>query len=289
MKKFLCLVLFITLTANSAYALEKRIIRLGLLSKLNSSEEEFLETWKKTYAPKNENLEIIVKFYDNLNAMQMALNAMEIHEMILPDVVANYIMNVNREYVSSIVLRSKGMGLAFGFREDSRELRDQFNTALSALRDDWTLASLEGVYITSFNDNPEPVKFRKFDNADTIRVAITGDLPPIDFIAMDGEPAGFNTAVLAEIGEYIKKNIEVVNIDAGARTAALASGRVDVVFWYEVDMSSNNQSDVPDGVILSTPYFEWNKFIHLKKAVKDAAKTNWWSVSDLVDLYMTGL
>ncbi len=285
MKKILCLILCMVLVSSCADALEKRVIKLGLLSKLNSSEEEFLETWKKTYAPKNENLEIIVKFYDTLNAMQMALNAGEIHEMILPDVVAEYIMNMNKEFVSRLVLRSKGMGLAFGFREDSKELRDKVNEALVALQNDWTLGALEGVYISSFTDDPEPVEFMKFEKADTIRVAITGDLPPIDYITADGRPAGFNTAVLAEIGAYLKKNIELVNIDAGARTAALASGRADVVFWYEVDMSSGIQSDVPDGVILSAPYFEWNKFIHLRKAEKEHSASSWWSMRDFLKLY----
>ncbi len=286
MKKFLCLILLISIMSSSAYALERRVVKLGLLSKLNSSEEEFLETWKKTYAPKNENLEIIVKFYDSFNSMQMALNAGEIDEMILPDVVANYIMSMNKEYVSRLVLRSKGMGLAFGFREDSKELRNNFNEALLALRNDWTLEALEGVYIASPHDDPEPVKFLKFENADTIKVAVTGDLPPIDFIAADGTPAGFNTAVLAEIGAYLEKNIELVNIDSGARTAALASGRVDVVFWYEVDMSTNIQPDVPEGVILSDHYFEWNRFIHLRKAAKKyKSETNWWSMRDLVGLY----
>ena len=289
MKKFLCFLLVFSLLSSGAYALERRVIKLGLLSKLNSSEEEFLETWKKTYAPKNENLEIIVKFFDNLTAMQMALNAGEIHEMILPDVVANYMMAVNKEYVSRLVLRSKGMGLAFGFREDSKELRDSFNTALEALRDDWTLSSLEGVYIASqSSEELAPVEFRKFDGADTIKVAVTGDLPPIDFIEADGQPAGFNTAVLAEIGAYLKKNIEVVNIDAGARTAALASGRVDVVFWYEVDMSSDTQAYVPSGVILSTPYFEWDRFIHLRKAVKEHEDSSWWSMRDFLEMYWLG-
>ena len=286
MKKFLCLILLFSIISSSAYALEKRVIKLGLLSKLNSSEEEFLDTWKKTYAPKNENLEIIVKFYDTLPSMQMALNAGEIHEIILPDVVAEYIMNTNKEYVSRLVLRSKGMGLAFGFREDSKELRDSFNAALSALRDDWTLSSLEGVYIASPNEQSlEPVEFVKFEGADTVKVAVTGDLPPIDFIAADGRPAGFNTAVLAEIGAYIKKNIELVNINSGARSSALASGRADVVFWYEVDMSADTQSDVPDGIILSTPYFEWNRFIHLRKAEKEYSGSNWWSMRDFLNLY----
>jgi len=286
MKKFLCFVLLFAFISNGAYALEKRVVKLGLLSKLNSSEEQFLEAWKKNFAPKNENLELIVKFYDNLNAMQMALNAKDIHEMILPDVVAEYILRINSEYVTRLVLRSKTMGLAFGFREDSKELQNSFNAALLALREDWTLASLEGVYIADpDDDDPEPVEFLKFDGADTIKVAVTGDLPPIDFIAADGQPAGFNTAVLAEIGAYLKKNIELVNIDAGARTAALASGRVDVVFWYEVDMSSETQSDVPDGVILSTPYFEWNRFIHLRKAAKEYSSSSWWSNRDFLNLY----
>ena len=283
MKKFLCFILVSLIMSSGAFALEKRVIKLGLLSKLNSTEEEFLDTWTKTFAPKNENLEIIVKFYDTLNAMQMALNAGEIHEMVLPDVVADYIMNVNKEYVSRLVLRSKGMGLAFGFRDDEGVLRDKFNEALSVLKDDWTLEALEGVYIASRNE-PEPVEFVKFEGADTIKVAVTGDLPPIDFIMADGTPAGFNTAVLAEIGAYLKKNIELVNIDAGARTVALASGRADAVFWYEVDMSADTQSDVPDGVILSTPYFEWNRFIHLRKAEKEYSSSNWWSMRDFLNL-----
>ena len=272
--------------SGSAFAIEKRVVKLGLLSKLNSSEEEFLDAWKKNYAPKNENLEIIVKFYDTLNSMQMALNAGEIHEMILPDVVAQYIMNVSKEYVSRLVLRSKGMGLAFGFREDNKELCDKFNEALASLVDDWTLQSLEGVYIASPGERePEPVEFAKFDGADTIKVAVTGDLPPIDFITADGKPAGFNTAILAEIAAYLKKNIELVNIDSAARSAALASGRADVVFWYEVDMSSDTQSDVPDGVILSAPYFEWDRFIHLRKAGKEYSSSNWWSKRDFLNLY----
>ena len=289
MKKILCAVVFIAIliSVNANAAIEKRVLKLGLLNKLNSSEEEFLDTWKKTYAPKNENLDIRVKFYDTLNAMQMALDAGEITEMILPDVVAQYLMNVNKEFVSTLVLRSKGMGLAFGFREDSKKLRDEFNEALSVLRDDWTLGALEGVYIESKSlEDAEPVEFIKFDGAETIKVAVTGDLPPIDYVDAGGNPAGFNTAVLAEIGAYLKKNIQLVNIDTGARTAALASGRADVVFWYEVNMSSPTQSDVPEGVILSTPYFEWNRFIHIKKADKEyEKKSSWWSMRDFLRLW----
>ncbi len=39
-------------------------------------------------------------------------------------------------------------------------------------------------------DDPEPVVFEKYNGADTIQVAVTGDLPPIDFVRADGAPAG---------------------------------------------------------------------------------------------------
>ena len=75
---------------------------------------------------------------------------------------------------------------------------------------------------------------------------MTGDLPPLDYVSEDGSPAGFNTAILAEIAKRLGKNIEVVDIDSGARAAALSSGQIDVIFWV----------DKPEGVELSEPYFK---------------------------------
>ncbi len=289
MKKVCYAVLFLMLAAGiSRAAVEKKILRLGLLSKLNSTEEEFSEIWRKNFAPNDEALDITVKFYDTLTSMQMALNAGEIREMVLPDFAAEYLMNQNDDYESFLVLRSKGSGLAFGFREDGGELRDKFNEALKTLRDNWTLAALEGKYIASPGMNaPEPVKFFHFDGAPAIKAAVTGDLPPIDFIASDGSPAGFNTAVLAEIANILHMNVELLNVDAGARTASLASGRADVVFWYEVDMSGKGiQPDVPQGVILSEPYYEWQKFIHLRKTDKRKGSWDWWDFkNNIFNLY----
>ncbi|MBQ7154321.1 MAG: transporter substrate-binding domain-containing protein [Synergistaceae bacterium] len=285
MKKIFCAVIVVLMFAALVNPAERKVIRLGLLSKLNTTEEEFAQTWQKTFAPKNEELEVIVRFYDSLAAMQMAMNRREIHEMVLPEAAAQYILNMNPELEATLTLRSKGMGLAFGFREDSGELRDKFNSALSELRDNWTLSVLEGRYLSSRND-PSPAEFRHFDGAATIRVAITGDLPPLDYIASDGTPAGFNTAILAEIGNILHVNVELLEIDAGARTAALTSGRADVVFWYEVSPQAQTQPDVPEGVMLSQPYYEWEKFIHVRKAPPQASSSSWWDFRDgILGLY----
>ncbi|MBQ9565976.1 MAG: transporter substrate-binding domain-containing protein [Synergistaceae bacterium] len=269
------------LAATASFAAEVRVLKLGILSKLNTTEQEFAETWKRTFAPNNETLEVNVRFYDSLTAMQMALSAGEITQMVLPEAAANYLLSQNPAYETTLTLRSKSAyGLSFGFRQDSAALRDRFNEALASLRENWRLATLEGRYIASAGAaDPEPVQFEKFEGAETLRVAVTGDLPPIDFIAADGTPVGFNTAILAEVGNALQMNVELINVDAAARTAALASGRVDVVFWYEVDASAEVQPDVPDGVILSEPYYEWNNFLHIvKKVQRSGGSSSGWDV-----------
>ena len=89
-------------------------------------------------------------------------------------------------------------------------------------------------------------------------------MPPVDFIAEDGTPAGYSTAVLAEIGKRLHVNVQLIQVSAAARTSALVSGRADVVFWYEVHKNSAFQPDVDKDIILSEPYLSWNKFIHLQ-------------------------
>ena len=134
------------------------------------------------------------------------------------------------------------------------------------MRDDGTLEKLTKQYITDLKvgEEPDAVEIQRFDGADTIKVAITGDLPPLDLVLADGKAAGFNTAVLSEIGKRLQKNIELVQIESAARAAALESGRVDISFWAIVPISEiiPADADKPAGIILSTPYYR-GKIIHL--------------------------
>ena len=56
-------------------------------------------------------------------------------------------------------------------------------------------------------------------------------LPPMDYVSEDGTPAGFNTAILAELGKRMNKNFELVQVDSLGWAPALTSGKVDLVFW----------------------------------------------------------
>ena len=132
------------------------------------------------------------------------------------------------------LIRRSGSGYSFMMLEDQTELQEQFNNTITAMEQDGTLETLQQKYINDVISGSaiEAIEFEKFDG-DPIRVAVTGSLPPMDYVAPDGTFAGFNTALLSEIGKRLERNIELVQVDSLGRAAALVSGKVDVVFWTQ--------------------------------------------------------
>ncbi len=270
MKKLLSVLILVMIFAGSAFADGHRV---GILSHINSTEEEFktfvddlhAHGFVRAFSTEQKEAPTFV-FYDSLIAMIMGLNAKEIDEMFLPEAVGEYMMNTIDRYVETCVIRALPVSFAFGFRKsDDPDLRNKFNETLMSMKADGSLQTLVAKYIYEPGvDEPEPVKFEKFENVDkVVRVAVTGDLPPVDLIKADGTPAGFNTAVLAEIARRLKINVELVSIEAGARSASLASGRSDIVFWFQCYNAATSQPDIPEAIVLSEPYYTFSEFLHI--------------------------
>ncbi len=241
-------------------------IKLGMITRLNASEENFGEFMKKI----EDTLKVKISshkpvFFDQLNAMQMALQSKQIDEISTYRSVARYMIAQDPRYQ---VLKDHSLefidSFCFALRDDETELRDSLDKVINEMQNDGTLDRLTKEYITDIASEPSAIELPHFDGAQTIKVAVTGDLPPLDYVSTDGKPAGFNTAVLAEVGNRMLKNIEIVNIDSGARAAALTSKQVDVVFWAIVPVSEiiPADSDKPNGIILSAPYFK-DKIVHM--------------------------
>ena len=266
MRRIICCFLLFILTST---ALAEENDYVGFLTRLKTTPEEFFMMMKNSWATRGwvilggDHTTSKAKFYDTLMLMQMSLNRGDIDEMILPDFTAEYLMNTNSDYEPCCISNSDRMNLCFGFLKENRELLNKWNRALISMRNDNTLAGLNYKYVKNIPGKKDRIKFEKYKDAPTVKVAVTGDLPPVDFISEEGLPTGYNVAVLSEIGKRLRINILPVNVETGARTAALVSGRADVVFWYEINKSFNVQPDVPNDILLSEPYFEWNQFIHL--------------------------
>ena len=266
MKKFLsALLLVIMFTGISSASV------IGYLSESNMSDENYKEELNsrgtvlaavsvegfKDFTPKS---------YDSLSLMQLALHKGEIDAIGCPELIGEYMLRHSSEYdLRGYAILRKQTNLAFGFLEEKSAIRDRFNEAINSMMNDGTLGLIVRDYLTGpKSDNPPAVKLEHFDDAETINIAVTGDMPPIDYVAEDGTPAGYNTAFLAEIGRRLHVNINLISIDTGMRAAALKSGRADVVFWFKV-YGDGRVADIPEGVILSVPYYAWNKALLIGK------------------------
>ena len=134
------------------------------------------------------------------------------------------------------------------------------------MKENGKLEELKAEYIDVFlesGEEPEAAKMPEFNGSKTIRVAVSGDFPPVDYTMLDGTPAGFNVALLSAIAELAKVNIELVPVNTGARLTALTEDKVDAIFisrdFYFIRKNSELKkfnTDIPDALRITVPYYE---------------------------------
>ena len=266
MKKVLCAILLTAIFAGSACA---EVV--GLLSRINSSPEVFqtVLSAKRSAAIRTAVLpaygkDVSYKYYDSMISMIMALNAGEIDSMSLPDCVAEYVLRANQQTEARGFILSNGwLNLVMGLKEGNEALRDKISAAITEMIKDGTLTLLVRYYISGPEaKDAKAAAFDTFEGAETITVAVTGDFPPIDYVDESGLAAGYNSAMLAELGRRLHMNIKLIYTNAASRAAALMSGKADAVFWFE-QYSEGVQFDIPEGIITTAPYYGWNKQLYI--------------------------
>ena len=247
---------------------------VGMLTMNNLTEEQAFEI-AEYFSGYEAGPGFHVIFYNDISTAVLALKSGEIDQLSrLPKCTAEYIAARNDGMeIKDTMSRDDAAcynKYAMAVMEENAALGDELSVAIKAMQDDGTLEQLIADYLTAYvaaGDDPAAVEMPVIEGADTVKVAITGCLPPLDFIAANGTPAGFNVAFLAELSNRIGKNIELVTVDSGSRSIALASGKVDAVFWNAVcDVTDDidaeltggtklSQIDVPEGVVLTDFYF----------------------------------
>ena len=247
-------------------------VKLGMITHLNTDEKSMGENLDKVAENAGvKGTKHLPKFYDSLKLMQLGVESGDIEAISTYKSVADYIVSRNDKFeiVPYDAINKIQDSFCFAVRKDDAALKADLDKAIEEMKADGSLDKLINDYITNVGKDNEPPKvdIPEIDGADTIKVGVTGDLPPLDLILSDNSPAGFNTAMLAEIAKRSNKNIEVVQIEAGARAAALSSKLIDVVFWVIVPLGKDFPIDIdkPEGVELSAPYFKDNLAVVRKK------------------------
>ncbi len=84
---------------------------------------------------------------------------------------------------------------------------------------------------------------------DILRVGMDLSYPPFETIE-DGEPTGISVDVAYMLGEYLGREVEIVNTDFGSMIPSLNSGEIDIIIG-----SMSITEDRKQSVNFSDPYF----------------------------------
>ena len=168
--------------------------------------------------------------YDNLSTALMDLESGKIKGIGIEKSTAEYIAAHNDKVIVDVYNQTTNFSMMT--MENNKEVFDILDNAIKEIKADGTLDALvENELKAYIESDPVAKDLPTFEGAKTIKIGVTGDLPPMDYVASNGKAAGFNIALLTEIANRAQVNIELVQIESGARPMALSSDKVDAVFW----------------------------------------------------------
>ena len=235
------------------------VVKLGLLEAggMESNRTKEHDAHVKQEKNVDENLEIEHILYSNLSAALMDLESGKIDNIILEKCTADYVAARNKKI--AVTYTESKTNYSMIVMENNEELYTILNNAIKAMKEDGTLDSLIANELKAYiESDPIPKDLPLFDGAKTYKIAVTGDLPPMDFVAADGKAAGFNIALLTEIANRAQVNFELVQIETGSRAIALSSNKVDAVFWTKgatCAVCNTTGTEKVEGSLVTESYF----------------------------------
>ena len=259
MKKVIALALVLLFVPAVCFGAQEKVL-CGSLTKQGVSEEKLntdLADKDLAIGPFS-----AFKYFDTLNSILAALGSGRIGAFYTDANTFKYLLSRTDQYAELPMPGYPKYNLKYSLllREEDAELCGRISSAIKDMKSDGTLDALKKKYVDDCiaGKDPEAVKPEHFDGAQTLKVALTGDRPPMDYFSATGEPIGFNTALVSEIAGRLKVNAEFISIDSGARAASLSSKACDAVFWSETGDFDNREGaaneDIPEHTIITESY-----------------------------------
>lgn len=211
--------------------------------------------------------------YINLSAAMLALKKGEISSLSTNRTVADYIIAQNDGLMlyEPTWFKQNDMPHRFAMLTSSKNsaLHYILDSAIKELSENGILDRLIVEELRAcIESDPTPIELPYFKDGETYKIAVTGDLPPMDFVTADGRAAGFNVALLTEISKIAEVNFEIVVVDTAARMTALSTGVVDALFWmttYGCQLCDETITAAPKGTLATEIYFaDYVAFVKLR-------------------------
>ena len=260
MKKIIALVLALFVSGVS-FGAENEML-LGHLTKLGVDEETINSDLAEPFLSLTPFTRF--KYFNTIYGMVAALMSGRIAAFEIDKYTADYLISRTKQYALLSLPKLPVYNVKFSMllRDENVEFCERISSAIRDMKSDGTLAAMKKKYIDECiaGTDPKAVKPEHFDGALTFRVALTGDLPPMDYFADAGDPIGFNTALVSEIAKRLKINAVFISVHSGARAICLEAKACDVVFWTETgdynDREGWELDDRPEHTIITESYLD---------------------------------
>lgn len=171
------------------------------------------------------------KFFNKYPDCVLALQSGKVDAVLSPRFLGEYYMkrNADLKMVSSEPVK---VNVVMAVRNEDSQLKDDLDKAIATLGESGKLKSLEAEWVTNLPAANEPANKSAdpIPGAKTVYVGVCGDYVPLDYIAANGRPAGYNVALLNEIGKLLGVNFEFVSLESQAKFAALSGKKIDLIF-----------------------------------------------------------
>ncbi len=176
-----------------------------------------------------------LQYYSSLKDGVKAVKDDKIAAFLVADFSAKYLEQTDEE-LALLKVKPIDTNISLVTKKGNNELLKSLNDAIKKLKQEKILDELLQKWVFEFDPKAErtDMSVPEIKDAPTLKVGISGDLPPLDFIDENGNPYGFNVAFMTEISKMLNKNIEFVNINADSRIRSLLSNDIDIFFWQTV-------------------------------------------------------
>jgi ABC-type amino acid transport substrate-binding protein len=176
------------------------------------------------------NFESVVT-YPTYNEALMALKSGRVDAVNVIKPQAEYTVKTDKSYRFIAGNGKNPLQVNMLTKAEDTELLGQINDAIKALTDSGELSTLNEIYIE--NTSTEEVALpAAIEGAETIKVGVSGDMPPFDYLSADGKPSGYNVALMGAIAEHAGYNVEFVAVPFSSKFSALLSDRINVFFFH---------------------------------------------------------
>lgn len=193
--------------------------------------------------------------FDRASDCNTAIIAGKIDATPVTKMEADYIVKRNSDLAIVEAKQKLPISIVMVLRGDEKGLKEDLDKAFATLQENGTLTQLGDKWITNLPATGEPSRTEAspIAGAKTVYVGVTGAYAPLDYIGTDGKPAGYNVALLTEVGKLLNINFEFVSLEPSARYSALDSKKIDMIFCQ---IYNNEMASVfPEKYILTNPYF----------------------------------